>query len=385
MIQIDITSRKYQFSMTVNHKITVIRGDSGKGKSKFTQAAEDVSGAYRIKVSDSRYRLVVPSNKDWYITIQRNIEHKDRCIYIIDDADYVSSAAFSSLYATDVYSYYIIVNRFTRLYTKSLSRLPFSIDEVYTFKANGDKHYLEPFYIGQNVSTQTAADSITVDNILVEDEGAGYQFFSSVNPKTKRALGKEKIANEIKKVTNTVLLLADRAALGNCFDYIIETAFACKVTVLLPRNYISFEFFLLRCNLFKNIYTAPTVSEVSSFASMERLFTNRLTAITSGKPYAYSKGRLSLCYTKPCCSFPENHYKDNCVIKISGPNKTARIFSGTEFEELLTVVKTDRIALKSNKNFEAFGCISLNPQSITSADEQSTNLFTATSNYSDEN
>ena len=143
MIQIDITSRKYQFSMTVNHKITVIRGDSGKGKSKFTQAAVDVSGAYRIKVSDSRYRLVVPSNKDWYITIQRNIEHKDRCIYIIDDADYVSSAAFSNLCNSDEYSYYVIINRFEQLDVTPPGYLSLPTDEVYTFKAKDEQHYLE--------------------------------------------------------------------------------------------------------------------------------------------------------------------------------------------------------------------------------------------------
>ena len=142
MINIDIKSSRFEFNMTVNQKITVIRGNSGKGKSTFAKAAEDVSGAYKVSVSDSKYRLEVPSNKDWYRTISRNIEHKDKCIYVIDDADYVTTKEFASLFKEDKYSFYILINRFAGLSIRSMSQLPFDIDEVYEFKADGKKHWL---------------------------------------------------------------------------------------------------------------------------------------------------------------------------------------------------------------------------------------------------
>ena len=146
MIKINVASSKYNCNMVINQKITIIRGKSGKGKSKFTEAAGDVSGVYKISLSDTNYELVVPPNKDWYKTISRNIEHKDRCIYVIDDADYVFSAEFYRLFNTDRYSFYIIINRFTNFNIKSLGGLPFCIDEVYTFIADGKNHYLESYY-----------------------------------------------------------------------------------------------------------------------------------------------------------------------------------------------------------------------------------------------
>lgn len=156
MIKIDVKSRKYNLSLTIHQKMTIIRGDSGVGKSQFTFADADVSGAYKIQLSDNQYHLEVPSDKSWYNTISRNIEHKDKCIYIIDDADYITSKEFAALFMSDHYSFYICINRFSEISPRGLGRFPFSVDEVYSFCSRGNYHYLTPYYPSCDIDYSTA-------------------------------------------------------------------------------------------------------------------------------------------------------------------------------------------------------------------------------------
>lgn len=142
MIEISVNSKKFSFHMTIKGKYTIICGDSGIGKSWFAQAEADVGGAYEIAISDPSYELVLPSNKNWHTTISRNIEYGDKCIYIIDDADYVLSSEFTQLAENDAYGFYIIINRFESFDKNVIDPPQFRTDEVYSFAAEGREHYL---------------------------------------------------------------------------------------------------------------------------------------------------------------------------------------------------------------------------------------------------
>lgn len=339
MIKIDVTSSKYNCNMVINQKITVIRGNSGKGKSKFTEAVEDASGAYKISLSDTNYELVVPSNKDWYKTISRNIEHKDRCIYIIDDADYVFNMEFYKLFNTDRYSFYIIINRFTDFNTKSLGGLPFCIDEVYSFVANGKNHYLEPYYEfkDENITENNVKNKI--QHILTEDSNSGFEFFSYINKNTQTSNGRDNIIKMLNNFNGNVLLLADRAALGSSFDEIMEKASLGNVGVSIPKNYLSFEYFLLRSNFFNYNTANISNSQICMYESAEQMYEDILEKLTQGKPYQYKKEHISRCYMLNCCAMrKKRELLGGCNKGISSSNKLNQMFNNTEFETLMKII-----------------------------------------------
>lgn len=343
MIKIDIRSERYNFSMTLNQKITVIRGDSGKGKSKLTKAIESASKAYKIKVSDERYTLVVPPSyrDEWFKSISRDIEHADKRIYVIDDADYVFDKRFYELFNKDKNSFYVIINRFTRFETKSLGGLSFCIDEVYSFVANGKNHYLKPYYEfddNNEIITETNTPN-RIEHILTEDSNSGFEFFSTLNKKTKSACGRDNICDVLKGFSGNVLLLADRAALGSCFDRIMQMAKLGKIGIAIPKHYYCFEYLILRSNWFR--YNTDSISNdtLCTYGSAEQMYTDILEEITKNKPYKYDKENLSLCYTEDCCNMHGRKQSTaGCDKGIMDKGKIKQLFIKTEFEKLITLI-----------------------------------------------
>lgn len=65
MLDIEITSKRVHYHLSLKKKITVIRGDSGKGKSVFTKGAGSSSGVYKKTLSDVRFSLQVIEGENW--------------------------------------------------------------------------------------------------------------------------------------------------------------------------------------------------------------------------------------------------------------------------------------------------------------------------------
>lgn len=337
MIDIVIKSRKYNFSLAVNQKVTVIRGESGRGKSMFTRAAEDVSGAYSVKVSDTRYKLVVPPNRFWYETISRNIKYGDKCIYVLDDADYIASPEFAHLFKQDTSSFYIIINRTTDLSLKRLSQIPFSIDEVYELVADGINHSLVHSYAESDMQSQS------FDFFMIEDSGSAYDFFSSINSGLVSSSSKDKIISRLPNTCGNLLLIADRAALGNCYDEILEKAYTLNLNIVVPKHYHSFEFFLLRSRMFDFDTTTITNEMICSYSSYERMFEKIIYELTSGKPYHYDKSAINPCFTVSCCC--KRSETKICDKGFVAGDKIEQLFSNTGFELLISCLKPTKTHL----------------------------------------
>lgn len=136
MISIDVTSKKYDCHIDLHQKLTVIVGDSGKGKTVFFKAVTDNSGAYKVNLSDNRYSIIALSEGfGWESTLNDYISNNKKCIFVIDDEDFVITDKFSSYVKNITDCYFIVINRLL---------LNIS-DEVYYFKEDEKRHFLERY------------------------------------------------------------------------------------------------------------------------------------------------------------------------------------------------------------------------------------------------
>lgn len=336
MITISIKSRKYNCVIDLYQKVTVVRGKSGTGKTTFTNAVVDDSKAYAVTVSDSSYTLSV-LGKDWYSVIDYNIEHGYKCIYVLDDCDFMFSKEFSHLFTRDTLSYYIIINRFEKLNIKSLSRVPFSVDEVYDFVADGKEHYIEKFYTYKGVDVRR----IKFDLIITEDSSSGFEFLkelSSVEVETTK--GKDKVLSYFEKNLNNligknIVLFVDLAAFGNAYQLLYEFIKINKLAVTIFTKYYSFEYMLLKSNMFKFDFDMLNNEDIVRHISYEALCESIMTTLTDGKLYAYGKKQINDCYIKDCCC-KEQSKNMICDKGLEG-DKFEALFKGTEFENILTL------------------------------------------------
>lgn len=328
MIEISVSSRKFNFSMQITKKITVIRGDSGKGKTMFYNAVADISGAYQIRVSDSAYKLVAVPKADWYDYLDMSIQAKRRCIYVIDDESYIKTKEFSKLVKQDTFSFYILINRFVNLLPINLGGLPYAVGDVYRMLANGIMHKLVPYY--ERPQVEIAANT----TLVVEDSRSGFLFFNQCRAGVIAACGKDKIIDLFKKLTGTVFLIADMASLGSSFDLILETAKNKHIQLLYDINYLSFEYFLLSSRLFNMDLDNMENSEIAKYISHEQMCEDIIFTETRGTPYQYNKGTLSKCYLQDCCCQNKHNL---CRVGIHG-NKLSELFRHTKFEHFMNEI-----------------------------------------------
>lgn len=169
MISISVRSKKYDCDITLRQKVTVVRGHSGRGKTVFTKAVADDSGAYSIDISDKSYEFVVLYPKNWYDAVEAGILKRKKRIYVIDDSDFFISRSFAHLFVQDELSFYIIINRFESVNPVSTNTIPYSVNEIYEFCADGKSHTIKPYYNYPDV----VASLERIDDCITEDSNSG--------------------------------------------------------------------------------------------------------------------------------------------------------------------------------------------------------------------
>ena len=175
MLVLEVKSKRYNARVELKHKITIVRGPSGKGKTIFASVFMRKNEAFKTSVSDSRY-TVVPLITGWELVIEGSIQHNKPCVYIIDDVDFFITDTFSRLYKKDTLSYYLIINRFENISLRSFNRVPFSVHAIFDFVTDGKNHWLEPTYQLDNI------DKLRKDSdVLVEDSKLRLSVLQQIN------------------------------------------------------------------------------------------------------------------------------------------------------------------------------------------------------------
>lgn len=326
-VDISIDSKKFKCSFSITDKITFIEGDSGTGKTQFSQRAMSSATTVTTIISNN-FDLVVLSEKEFNRSLsiaKRNIEkyteqkfpindkeeagkllfkywsNEDNfpifdSIIIIDDEDFVSSREFSAYFNADKYNYYIIINR------REVSGISYSIDSIFEFKTDGIHHWLENS-ISYDVLNKY--NRKIVDWVLVEGSSSDFTFFSEmfqsdrvINPTydgLDTTSGRAKIIRLVKHcLTNfkykKLLLLVDICAFGSNIKILQKLASTNNIILLFIQDYQSFAFLLLYSTMIDDQELINFVSDnILFYKSREDLYETRLKNLTINTPYHYSK------------------------------------------------------------------------------------------------
>lgn len=296
---IEIWNRITRFKFDLNRNITIIRGDSGTGKTTLYNLVADYtrlgkSSGVQVK---SGKPCVALTDMDWKNQLQKTV---DSIVFVDEGADYLTSQDFAEAVKNSD-NYYVIINR------ENLYELPYSVEEIYEIKTSGKIHLLKKCYPNA-AFISSAKTNKQVKKLLTEDTKSGYTFFDSCCKEstiTCETVGANSAVFPYlqKNHQEPVLVIADGAAFGAEIDRVmkIQKAFPDLIQLCLPE---SFEWLILKSGIIRNhgiekIMGSPSeFIESSRFFSWERFFTALLIEETKDYPYVYRKERLHDFYLK---------------------------------------------------------------------------------------
>ena len=299
--RIKVSNQKVHFNFEVVRNITVIRGDSGTGKTTLVGMLSDYETLGKqsgVTVACDKPCRVLTGN-DWELRLSNM---KDSIVFIDEGNKFIKSEDFArAVRSSD--NYYVLITR------ENLYNLPYSVEEIYEMYSFRHNKKLGRVYNGtrrfySDIPTKSnrLADA---DMIIAEDSNAGYAFFRHAASKAGvaciSAQGKTKIFNLLAGMDQKVLVVADGAAFGAEIDKIhrLQVTNPGKIVLYLPE---SFEWLILKSDILrmqeiKDILEAPENSIDSSlYFSWEQYFTDLLCDRTRGTYMQYTKSQLSPFY-----------------------------------------------------------------------------------------
>lgn len=138
--QIRIYDNKVDYRLEVKSKFTIIRGDSGTGKTTLIDMLtyvndnnSDMSGVH----IESKLKCALIDKKNW----REQIEESDGTVFFMDenlsrlccDKEFVSIALQS-------HNYFVIMSNM------QMKSTPYSCDDIYRITRDGKHHTLKPYY-----------------------------------------------------------------------------------------------------------------------------------------------------------------------------------------------------------------------------------------------
>lgn len=298
-IQISNRAAHYKFDLFRN--ITVVRGDSGTGKTTLYNMVADhtrLGDASGVNLSCAK-KCVALVDMDWKNQLM-NIS--DSIVFIDEGAKYVTSTEFAdAIKHTD--NYYVIFNR------EGMHAIPYSVDEIYEIKTSGRYHTFSKMYSPSKGHIYSESRKKFDYNILLtEDSNSGMQFYENYLKDTDVSFetsgANSAVFSWLKNHPDKkVLVIADGAAFGSEMDRVmkLQSEHPDNIRVCLPE---SFEWLILRSGLIDNSYAdisailADTSEYVESreFFSWENFFEHLLIKSTEHTHFQYAKSSLNSIY-----------------------------------------------------------------------------------------
>ncbi len=292
-----IENNKIRYELEIKRNITIIKGDSGTGKTsliRMISAFNKDKKSSGVKI-ESKVPCRVLDGADWKAvldTIQSSIVFVDEGNYFIKSGEFSEAIKHTD-------NYYVFIIR------DSINTLPYSVNEIYGMREKKDfsKKTVNEFYKLYNIEPR----KIHPDKIITEDSNSGFQFFDHLARKydmdCKSSKGKSNIYHIVTDYQKeNLLIVADGAAFGSEIEKInLLLKKKENISLYLPE---SFEYLLLKSDVLEDkkvldILKEPSkYIESSEFFSWERFFTHLLMERSEGSKREYSKKYLNTFYLK---------------------------------------------------------------------------------------
>jgi hypothetical protein len=305
---IEVISKKVKYSLTIEHNINILRGDSATGKTKLV---EMILYSHR---KDSPY--IVKCEKQVYgftdLNFDENIDfnsdrYRDTIIFMDEEIDYIKTKEFASK-VKKADCYFVLVTR------EKLCTLPYSCNAIYELQEkniipqskviNNDMHAIYQLNDKPKLSLEGR-----LSYVIVEDTNSGYEMFKSlsgrVHAECQASKGNSNVAKTLRKrllkyEDKGILVVVDSAAFGPYYDELRnEVMVHQNVVLFLPE---SFEYLILSSGLIqgddldKKLHETYNYADSKVFLSWEQYYTHLLKQLTINTELAYSKGTLNKQY-----------------------------------------------------------------------------------------
>ena len=316
MLRIQIYTRKDIYDLKLYSKVTLIVGLSGVQKTQMIKRIFENNPAVKKVISNLDYTPVFLTESTWHNAME-SVDKK--CVYFVDDEDFILEPEFIELYNKNKTSYFVYVNRIG-------AGVSYDIRDIYTLNNVNGHHSLQQKY---TLDTRLNIRCKT----FTEDEGSGLTWFKQLMPDCKSMHGVPNVSKFILDLPMglEVNMVIDLFGMGYYASSIFECIALRNINVHFAEQYGSFEYLLLRTNLFRYVLSED---DILSSGSKEIACEKILYRLTKGKYYKYDKtSNLNFCYYKDCCA---KSRKDKCDRGLSG-DKIKAMLVNTEFEYLLNL------------------------------------------------
>lgn len=321
IVHLTVTNRAVQYDLTFSHNISIIRGDSGTGKTALCTLL--TSDGVSVHVTAGVSVRVMQHIPEWeYI-----ISHLQNTLIFFDEThDFINTPEFAKI-IRHTSNYYVLITR------DDIVALPYSVSAIYELVHSGK--YLNQtrtvisnklLYPGQ------ASEPQSYDTIITEDTGTGNQFWCTYFHQTCIGAGaNSNILNLVKQNAcnaGAMLIIADGAAFGAFFakidDYL--RLHDIHAVLLLPE---SFEWLLLHHPVFLHdarvvqVLTAPEdCIDYTACFNFEQFYYKELVKACVPFGIIYSKGealdktfltRQNMITVSNLLSLPLNSSESSCT------------------------------------------------------------------------
>lgn len=347
-----LTTLRLEYEFRVRRKIMRIVGDSAAGKSELVRELSNARNPKSGVNVNCKYSCMVLTDsffqqikEDIFNMCQKIKNHdsqafadamrgllarNDNILFFADEDFSDMGTGEFALFCKFTDSFFVLFCRDT------LDKLPYSYTEIYTIRKSGKFHFLV-----QKYSPEDFLKFYENMGVIVEDSGAGYQFFNYFYDNVVSAEVKSKISKLL--INSNSEIVADGAAFGCEMEKVVGKILRenLDIKLFLPE---SFEYLLLASRMFNNNIDANEIEGFEHkitglYFSWESYFTELLIKYTQGFSNNYSKSWLNDCYCKPCCVKKNSR----CNIVVSKKKKEAVL--GKYLEHRDEVQKTENMSI----------------------------------------
>lgn len=312
---IHLKTKRLEYKFEVTQKYSIIRGDSGTGKTSLLDVVNLYSlDKYSVECPGYAKLAAIPTN-----AAPEYLKQYDNAVLFIDEDNVLLHTKKIASIFRESHNYFVIITR-----TIKLDYLPISLDSIFDMKASGRFHTLVQHFSIEN-------ETILKSSLMIcEDSRSGLKFMREVfDAKQIKIIaadagnvgttaGKSKIAATVKLYyengAREMCLVFDSSAIGTNFDTIEN------VIKMHPGLQVSF----IGWSSFEQYILESPMSQIDvgvagcDWESQEQLATYRFKQIFEN----YNKSSLPFCLRRNRCT-------DNCT------KATGCFYRRKSFEELI--------------------------------------------------
>lgn len=306
---VSITSRRAEYRLELERKITVIKGKSGTGKSSVIRLVSDYlelgkDSGIKVTVSSSTRLLVLTNSSDWD-TVMPSL--RNTIIFFDEDVRYIYTEAFQkALWTADCYA--VIISR-----SGQFTGLPFAVSSIYELvtERNGKNTITSMYHLYEEKHKRN-----DFDLVVTEDSNSGYELakyaFDSEKMRVISAGGNASVYRTLMKnggENDQICVDVDGAAFGPYIEPVLKFAeLQGTISVSAPE---SFEFILLHLDsVMKHLSLdhgelsrTYDFCDSKDFITWERYYENLLNEITTEHlGFSYGKSKLNPYFLNGRCA-----------------------------------------------------------------------------------